>query len=118
MPVISAMPTTGRARWLSFLLNFSSFGWPVAGSFGSRSETMVPQNASPQRAMRTRALPPSVIHMPVGSAEFAGDARTKKAAAQANVLFHIFHLLRSAAEHAARKLGLHERVELPVQHPI
>jgi len=38
-------------------LFLSVFGFPVSGSFGSFSQTIVPQSAPPQSAILTREVP-------------------------------------------------------------
>src|ERR1044072_3180465 len=64
-------PISGRLRLAESELFLSVFGFPVSGSFGSFSPTIVPHKAPPQSAILTRELPAWVSHVPVGSAASA-----------------------------------------------
>src|SRR6476619_1034315 len=77
-------PINGRLRLAASELFLSVFGFPLSGSLGSFSQTIVPHSAPPQSAILTRELPPWVSHVPDGSAANAPPqlARTISAAAR------------------------------------
>ncbi len=68
MPLNSGNPSIGRlaSAGLGFLLSVA--GWPVAVSWGSRSQTMTPQMPPPQLLIFTRASPAWVSQVPLASA--------------------------------------------------
>src|SRR5262249_54712222 len=71
MLITIGTPTIGRVRLPASAFNLSTFGLPVSGSFGSFSHTMLPHKPPPHFAILMCDLPPSVSHVPVGSAEAA-----------------------------------------------
>src|SRR5271170_7802251 len=72
MPSTICTPRSGRLCLLASALFLSSFGFPVAGSFGSLSPTSVPHSAPPQLVMRTWLSLSAVYQVPSGSAARAG----------------------------------------------
>src|SRR5580700_1027523 len=65
-------PSNGRFCLLASVLLLSVFGRPVAGSFGSLSQTSEPHSAPPQLVMRTWLSLSAVYQVPSGSAARAG----------------------------------------------
>src|SRR4029077_9378645 len=65
-------PSSGRFCLLASALFLSVFGRPVAGSFGSLSQTSEPHSAPPQLVMRTWLSLSAVYQVPSGSAARAG----------------------------------------------
>src|ERR1700719_1533983 len=67
-------PRSGRLCFAASALFLSVFGRPVAGSFGSLSQTSAPHSAPPQLVMRTWLSLSAVYQVPSGSAARAGPA--------------------------------------------
>src|SRR6266851_1011942 len=65
-------PSSGRLCLVASALFLSVFGRPVAGSFGSLSQTSAPHSAPPQLVMRTWLSFSAVYQVPSGSAARAG----------------------------------------------
>src|SRR5580692_10795262 len=72
MPSTIGTPSSGRLCLLASALFLSVFGRPVAGSFGSLSQTSAPHSAPPQLVMRTWLSLSAVYQVPSGSAARAG----------------------------------------------
>src|SRR5580692_617170 len=72
MPSTIGTPSSGRFCLLASALFLSVFGRPVAGSFGSLSQTSEPHSAPPQLVMRTWLSLSAVYQVPSGSAARAG----------------------------------------------
>src|SRR5215475_10007639 len=65
-------PMSGRLCLLASALFLSVFGRPVAGSFGSLSQTSEPHSAPPQLVILTWLSLSAVYQVPIGSAARAG----------------------------------------------
>jgi hypothetical protein len=76
MPLNSGSPIIGRLAKLGLGFLSSTWGFPVAGLIGSRSQTTTPQMPPPHLLTRTLASPAWVSQVPLGSAlwAFAGAA--------------------------------------------
>ena len=72
MPSTIGTPSSGRLCLLASALFLSVFGWPVAGSFGSLSQTSAPHSAPPQLVMRTWLSLSAVIP---GAQRIGGERR-------------------------------------------
>src|SRR6516164_9158745 len=109
------MPRSGLLCLLASALFLSIFGRPVAGSFGSLSQTRFPHNAPPQLTIRTWLSLSPVNHVPSASAACAGATAmpTKTAAARRAppavvgriVMNHLTLLLSEGRHHSGRHQG-------------
>src|SRR5580704_636259 len=78
-------PRSGRFCLLASALFLSVFGRPVAGSFGSLSQTSAPHSAPPQLVIRTWLSLSAVYQVPSGSAARAGPLAVSAIAASTMV---------------------------------
>src|ERR1051325_7033064 len=95
MPSTICTPMSGRLRFAASELFLSVLGFPVSGSFGSFSQTIVPHSAPPQSAILTRDVPAWVSHVPDGSAASAPSQPASTSSATARESRILISLLRT-----------------------